>query len=1532
MPAATSTAPSRDGGATPSAPAPATLPEDLFHACTRQWFTEAFAAPTRVQLQSWPALARGESALLLAPTGSGKTLAAFLAALDRLVFPRNPETPASRGRRDRSAAKEPRPGVKVLYISPLKALGVDVDRNLRAPLAGISAVAAREGVAHSAVGVAIRSGDTESRERSRMLRQPPDLLITTPESLYLMLTSKAREILAGVETVIIDEIHTMVSTKRGAHLFLSLERLERLRSGSEHALAPLQRIGLSATQRPLDEVARLLGGYREAAETSVPTERPVAIVDASEKRPFELTICMPLGDQVDKAADEFNVVGNAATSPVPASIWPAIYPRLVALIREHRSTMVFVNSRRLAERLAAAINETAEEDLARAHHGSMSKDTRADVEDLLKRGELRALVATSSMELGIDMGAVDLVIQVEAPPSIASGLQRIGRAGHGVGEVSKGIVFPKYRGDLLSAAAASREMLTGHVEASAYPRNPLDVLAQQIVAMVAIEDWDVEALYRAVRGAAPFADLPRASFDEVLNLLSGRYPSDDFAGLKARITWDRINDRLTPRRGAQRTAILNAGTIPDRGLYGVFLLTGGDNKSRVGELDEEMVFELQAGEVFRLGASMWRALEISKDQVLVEPAPGEQGKMPFWRGDGVGRPLEFGRAIGALTRTLSRAKRGEAMQVLVEEHALEVEAAEILVDYVQEQFEVAGEVPSDETILIESFIDEVGDWRVVLQSPFGARVHAPWAMTAAGHLRERFGEIDVVWCDDGIVFRLPESDAPPQAEWFLPDPESVEEDVIRALTDTSMFAARFRENAARALLLPRRFPGQRTPLWLQRRKSADLMNAAARFPKFPMILETYRECLSDVFDLDGLSELLEALRSRRIRVHEFVSDGASPFAQTVLFDFTASFIYDADAPLAERRAQVLSLDHAQLKELLGSADYRELLDGDAIAAVALKCQRLEAPSVKDGDDVHDLLLALGDLNETELKDRALPELREDLSAVVGALVEQRRVLEVRIAGAPRFIAVEDAARYRDALGTVLPMGVPAALLEPVDAPLRNLVSRYLRTHGPFLVQDVATRFGVGIDVLRGVLSELAAAGRALEGGFTPGGTEREWIDADVLKLIKRRSLAGWRQQIEAVDHQQYAAFVCDWQAVTKRRRGIDGLYEAIEQLQGVPIPASVLESEVLPARVEGYREGQINELLVAGDVLWRGLEAVGSQDGRIALYLTENYPLLAPPAGTLEAKLPRRIHEFLQSNSAPFFDDIVAGVGGFPNDVLEALWDLVWTGHVGNDSFAPLRARLGTQAQQRGGSRRGRRPSRRTSYARAPRLPGSEGRWTLFERASWSEPSPEEARTAQVQQLLERYGVLVKEALAREGVSGGFAAIYPVLKAMEEAGRLRRGYFVEGLGASQFAVPGAEDRLRATSDHDDALVLASTDPANAYGHLLPWPERDGDGGRCSRTAGARVILHRGALIAFMNKSGDQVTTFLGDEEPQRGTASAALIDGLQRLARGRRHLHIARFDGQERADERLHRALLDAGFQHGYRGYSYKSDVVDLRA
>ena len=906
--------------------------------------------------------------------------------------------------------------------------------------------------------------------------------------------------------------------------------------------------------------------------------------------------------------------------------------------------------------------------------------------------------------------------------------------------------------------------------------------------------------------------------------------------------------------------------------------------------------------------------------------------MPFWRGDGVGRPLEFGRAIGQLTRELSRSERAPAVERLMNEHALEQSAAEILFDYVAEQLDATGEVPSDRSIVIESFLDEIGDWRVVVLSPFGARVHAPWAMTVAARLRERYTDVDVVWCDDGIVLRIPESDTPPDADRFIPDPEDTEDDVVRALADTSLFAARFRENAARALLLPRRFPGQRTPLWLQRRKSADLLDAASRHPGFPILLETYRECLRDAFDLPGLNDVLAQIRDRRIRVHAVVTDRPSPFAQSVLFDFTATFLYDADAPLAERRAQVLSLDHAQLKELLGSADYRDLLDADAMAAIVRRRALLDPPRMKDADDVHDLLLALGDLDRAEIEARVVPDLRSNADVWIGALVDARRAIEVRVAGDARLIAVEDAARYRDALGTVLPQGLPAALLEPSTEPLRDLVSRYARTHGPFVAQDPAARFGVGVDVIRRVLGELAVNGRVLEGGFTQGGRTREWIDHDVLKQIKRRSLAGWREQIEAVEPYRFAAFLTAWQGVRTPRRGDDALVDTIEQLQGAPLPASVLETEILPARIDGYRIGQIDELFVSGELVWRGLEPVGGSDGRIALYFTDQYPLLAPPPESPPNTLAARIFAILNAERAPFFDDIVDGTGAFPNDVLEALWDLVWTGNVTNDSIAPLRARLGISTRPGRTARTGQRRGTRHQRQRPQRLPGSEGRWALFDRARWAEtPSPTECRAAQVQQLVDRYGIVVKEVLGKEGIAGGFARIYPVLKAMEEAGRLRRGYFVDGLGASQFAVPGADDRLRSVDEDGAPLVLSATDPANAYGTALAWPAVDGT--RLARVAGARVILSGGRLLGYLARSAEQLTTFLPPNEPERGHATAALVEGLKLAARGRRHLLVSAIDGETRAPQPLHQALVAAGFQHGYRGYGiHGAQVVELRA
>lgn len=1607
-------------------PATATLDAALshLHVATRTWFDEAFAAPTGAQRSAWPEIASGKSTLLLAPTGSGKTLAAFLASLDKLMFAQPPAEPAGK-----------KAGIRVLYISPLKALGVDVDRNLRAPIAGITAVAGRLGEDIRVPRVGVRSGDTTQKERQEIVRNPPEILITTPESLYLMMTSKASSILASVETVILDEIHVMVPTKRGVHLFATLERLERFRKQSDEAIAPLQRIGLSATQRPLDEIARLMGGAQATANPDEPVRpRPVQIVDASEPKKLELRVEVPVEDMArqqdfpaagstpQSEGNSLSAEGNMAMGPSAPSIWPAVHQRLLQLIRERRSTMIFVNSRRLAERMAAAINELASEEveqaeatpiplplreglgegeavqvnsasdqdnpspnskakptpeIAMAHHGSIAKEKRAEIEDRLKRGQLPAIVATSSLELGIDMGAVDLVVQIEAPPTIASGIQRIGRAGHQVGAASNGVIFPKFRGDLLACSAATGRMLKGHVEETYYPRNPLDILAQQIVAMASREPISVDEVYATLRGAAPYADLPRGSFEGVLDLLSGRYPSDEFAELRPRLTWDRLGGTLSPRRGTQRIAILNGGTIPDRGLYGVFLAgdgPDGSGGSRVGELDEEMVFETRPGDVFLLGASSWRALDITKDRVIVAPAPGEPGKMPFWRGEGPGRPLEFGRAIGKLTGELVDQKPAAAKRRLTKDHALDPKAAENLIRYLTDQAEATGQTPSDASIVIESFLDEIGDWRVCILSPFGARVHAPWAMAVAARLKEEaHGEVDLSWTDDGLVFRLPESPEPPPMELFLPRSDEVEELVTRQLGSTALFAARFRENAARALLLPRRQPNRRTPLWLQRRKSADLLAVASRYPSFPILLETYRECLRDVFDLPGLVTLLKEIEQRKVRVVPASTTTPSPFASSLLFNYIGNYLYEGDAPLAERRAAALSLDHAQLRELLGSADLRELLDGDTIAEIGVELQRIDKRWVRDEDGIHELLLQLGTMTRDEVLQRCDPDRVEPLTldTMVGELLAARRVIEVRIGGEGRLAAAEDAGRLRDALGVNPPTGLPDAFLEhPVD-PLGDLVSRYARTHGPFTAGEVAWRLGLGEAPVTTALTALTDAGRLVRGEFTPGHRAQEWCDAGVLRTIKRRSLAKLRKQVEAVPQQALARFLPVWQGIEQPRRGLDGLLDVVEQLQGTPLPASTLEQDILAVRVLDYRPGMLDELCHAGELLWQGVESLGPNDGRIALYLTDRFSLLgselthpesvgelsetdalrtasddpsnsaSDKPSTIEEKidpLDLKLYQLLNERGALFFDEITRGFGGFPNDILESLWRLVWRGLLTNDTLAPLRSVLGksnaTTGRRDSASRRRMRGAFRSRHTNRP--PGSEGRWSLIKHSGDLQPTTTERQTAFVTQLLERYGVVTRNMVTREQTPGGFAALYPILKAMEEAGKVRRGYFVEGLGGAQFAAPGADELLRSKPKSSDeqqpqAIILAATDPANAYGAALSWPESAATDARPQRSAGANVILADGKLLGYLGRTGRSLITFLDLAEPEHSRQAKTLAETLAQLARNEsghraKPVLLAKINGEPAEKSPLVKVLNENRFNLTSRGILHRGD------
>ncbi|MFH8801071.1 DEAD/DEAH box helicase [Streptomyces sp. NPDC017936] len=1442
---------------------------DGFSPATRGWFTGAFSAPTAAQAGAWRALGEGSDVLVVAPTGSGKTLAAFLAALDQLASTPPPADPKKRCR--------------VLYVSPLKALAVDVERNLRSPLTGIRQESVRLGLPEPEVKVGIRSGDTPAAERRALSTRPPDILITTPESLFLMLTSATRDALTGIETVILDEVHAVAGTKRGAHLALSLERLDELLP------RPARRIGLSATVRPVDEVARYLSPRRK-----------VEIVQPESGKEFDLSVVVPVEDLGELGGSPVADGSEGAERP---SIWPHVEERITDLVQSHRSTIVFANSRRLAERLCNRLNEIAYERatgepldehhapadlmggsgaaqgappvIARAHHGSVSKEQRALVEEDLKAGRLPAVVATSSLELGIDMGAVDLVVQVESPPSVASGLQRVGRAGHQVGAVSTGVVFPKYRGDLVQAAVVTERMRTGSIESLRVPANPLDVLAQQLVAMTSMDVWQFDDLLAAVRRAAPFASLPESAFTAVLDMLAGRYPSDAFAELRPRVVWDRVAGTITGRPGAQRLAVTSGGTIPDRGLFGVFL-AGADPKKgggRVGELDEEMVYESRVGDVFTLGTSSWRIEDITRDRVLVSPAPGVPGRLPFWKGDQLGRPLELGRAVGAFLREVGSLPEDDARLRLLTA-GLDAWAADNVLAYLREQRQACGHVPDDRTIVVERFRDELGDWRVVVHSPFGAQVHAPWALALSARLSERYGmDAQVMHADDGIVLRLPDADlmgldlldqepvepgapfrtaadaeqAPVGAADVVFDKGEVDRIVTDQVGGSALFAARFRECAARALLLPRRNPGKRTPLWQQRQRAAQLLQVASEFGSFPIVLEAVRECLQDVFDVPGLVELMGDLESRKVRLVEVTTPEPSPFARSLLFGYVAQFLYEGDSPLAERRAAALSLDSRLLAELLGQAELRELLDAEVLTELERELQWLtEDRRVKDVEGVADVLRLLGPLTDAELAERgAEPHWAQELASA-------RRAIRVRVAGADHWATIEDAGRLRDALGTALPVGVPEAFTEPVKDPLGDLLARYARTHGPFTSATAAARFGLGVAVTEGALQRLAAGGRVVQGEFHPAGIGQEWCDATVLRRLRRRSLAALRHELEPVPPAALAQFLPQWQHIGKGHalRGVDGLVRAIEQVQGASVPASALEKLVLPSRVADYAPAMLDELTAAGEVVWAGAGALPGKDGWVAVYLADAAPLLLPPPHPLElTALHQSVLDALSGGYGLFFRQIADQVRATTHpeatdpQLADTLWDLAWSGRLTNDTLAPMRSLLGSGRTAGSTAHRAKRAVPRGRYgsltaAARPATRGGPptvaGRWSLLPA---QEPDPTVRAHALARTLLDRHGVVTRGAVSAEGVEGGFSATYRVLSAFEESGQARRGYVVEGLGAAQFAMDGAVDRVRAVAnardreeslpgpaeadDTPDGFAFPDTSPSDDLGWEIP---------------------------------------------------------------------------------------------------------------
>ena len=1460
---------------------------------TRHWFAGTFAAPTPAQAQAWAAIAAGEHTLVIAPTGSGKTLAAFLSAIDGLVA--RPDT-GEQEHSDRGIGK----ATRVLYVSPLKALAIDVERNLRTPLAGIARIAARDGDTVPDITVGVRSGDTPPARRRELVTHPPDILITTPESLFLMLTSAARQTLTGVRTVIVDEVHAVAATKRGAHLAVSLERLDALLD------TPAQRIGLSATVRPAEEVARFLTG----------AGRPARIVAPPTAKTFDLSVQVPVPDMTELADN---------------TIWPDVENRIVDLIGAHNSTIVFVNSRRLTERLTARLNEihtaqTGEETrIARAHHGSMSKEQRAVVEEALKAGELKAVVATSSLELGIDMGAVDLVVQVEAPPSVAAGLQRIGRAGHQVGEISRGVLLPKHRTDLIGCAVSVRRMLAGQIEALTVPANPLDVLAQHTVAACALEPLDADTWFDTVRRSAVFATLPRSAFEATMDLLSGKYPSTDFAELRPRLIYDRGTGTLTGRPGAQRLAVTSGGAIPDRGLFTVYLASEAEKPSRVGELDEEMVYESRPGDVIALGATSWRITDITHDRVLVVPAPGRTARLPFWRGDDAGRSADLGEAIGRFTAELAGVDRSEFVKRCAA-MGFDSYATDNLWALLDDQRQATSVVPSDTTLVVERFRDELGDWRVILHSPYGLRVNGPLALAVGRRLAERYGIDEKPTAgDDGIIVRLPDTDGdPPGAELFVFDPEEIEPIVTAEVGGSALFAARFRECAARALLLPRRHPGKRSPLWHQRQRAAQLLDVARRYPDFPIVLEAVRECLQDVYDVPALTKLMARIAGRRVRLLEVQTPAPSPFAASLLFGYIGAFMYEGDAPLAERRAAALSLDTTLLAELLGRVELRELLDPEVVAGTERQLQHLaEDRRARDAEGVADLLRLLGPLTEDEIAERSTAS---DVAPWLDVLHSTRRILPVGYAGRNWWVAIEDIGRLRDAVGVAVPRGVPAAFTGSVADPLGELLARYARTRGPFGTAAAAARFGLGLRVAENSLSRMGLAHRLVRGEFIAAdGAEAGWCDTEVLRILRRRSLAALRAQVEPVSTAAYARFLPAWQQVgTGALTGVDGVYTVIEQLAGCPIPASAVEPLVLGARVGDYQPAMLDELLAAGEVVWSGAGALPGSDGWVAFHTADAAALtLAAPVDIDFTDTQYAILGLLGEDRGAFF------YRQLPADAA-ALWDLVWAGWITGDTFAPVRALLAGSGAGRSGApahrhRRTPRPARTVD-------PVVAGRWSAV-------PAREPDSTARThftaELLMRRYGVLTRGAAAGAGVPGGFATLYKVLTAMEEAGRCQRGYFVESLGGAQFAVPATVDRLRSYADALDTpapgagrdctqpVVLAAADPANPYGSTLPWPARPDTetGHRPGRKAGALVVLVDGALAWYLERGGRSLLTFTDDDDIQRAAAGA-----LAGLVRSRRlpGLLVEKIDGTGVLESAAHghtaEALQASGFARTPRG------------
>ncbi|HTU91194.1 MAG TPA: DEAD/DEAH box helicase [Gemmataceae bacterium] len=1442
----------------------------LFLPPVQHWFRSALGEPTAAQRLGWPAIAAGQHTLILAPTGSGKTLAAFLACLDALW----------------RQAKLPR-GVRVLYISPLKALNKDIHRNLQIPLEGVARTANDMGMSLPALEAAVRTGDTPAAERQRLIRRPPHILITTPESLHLLLTSRARETLRGITHCIVDEIHALCTNKRGVFLALLLERLQALQRSS------FVRIGLSATQRPLEEVARYLGGSEVDAEGNW-RPRPVTIVDAGLRKDLDLRVVSPV--------EQFG--------PLPEkSIWPSIYRLLGDEIRQHRSTIVFANNRRAVERITSCIND--EDEIARAHHGSVALEVRQQIETALKEGRLPAVVATASLELGIDMGAVDLVCQVESPGNVARALQRVGRAGHLVGQKSKGRLIPKMPSDLLEQAVLAREMATGRVEEIRVPINCLDVLAQQLVACAAMDDWNITDLFALVRRAYPYRDLSPHAFETTLEMIAGRYRLDPapsggtkgIAALHPRVSWDRVHNRLLALPGSRQMALVNGGTIPDTGQYAAYT----NNGARIGELDEEFIYERRVGDTFLLGTNAWRVESIEADRVIVTPAEGAPAIVPFWRGENTGRSYDLGCAIGGFLRELSeRLDQPACLDWLERDFFLDRNAARNVRYHVERQLRSAGCLPTDRTLLIEASRDQLGDWQVILLSPFGQRMHLSLRLALEARLRQRLGyQPQCLHHNDGILIRLTDTDEPILDLFAGLTPESVEGLILDELADSALFALRFRQNAARSLLLPRMQPGRRAPLWLQRLRGRDLLQVASRHPDFPIVAETFRECLHDHLDVPRLRQLLADIGAGRVEIVTRRAETPSPFAAGLVFSFTAAFMYQYDGVETDsERSRVL--DRQLLEQLVSPQNQGHLLDPRAVHQVERRLRGVGQPP-RSATEMAEWLRRLGDLTPEELEG--------PMAAFLEQLQREGRACRLELARGLRWVSVEDAEQYRQAFA-LDGNGVEAGQRQAAGS---AILHRFLTIHALVGLADVLARYPFEPAWAQRQLEEWSRAGRIVVVS-APQGESVVFSDPANLEQVQRGSLGILRREVVTCSPPQFADFLLRWQGVhpDTRHGGREGLADILERLQGLPLDADVWEQTVLPARVPEYQPRWLDEWIAGGEGSWvcQGTAGEDGELGRIAFFsraMLRQLPLPASSETTALNEDANRVFDHLHSRGASFLTDVAADLGMPPSVARGALDMLARRCLVTNDRYDLIRL---------GGERPADAGRSLSRVRRASQRP--EGRWAIV---PWSRPEPEAHAVTQASLLLQRYGIVARELALLDPWLLPWRVLYEVLSRMELAGQVRRGYFVEGLSGAQFALPEAAQQLQElhvpSTATAAALLLHSMDPANLYGSGAPFdiPLLDGGTRPLLRRPGNWLVLRAGRPVLLIEQHGKRLTALASASRDDVSTAVARLPGILdnRRGSAARHKLTVEEWNGQPVTSSEGRELLEAAGFVRDYQ-------------